>query len=251
MFLTFHFRSDSLGMETSANVILPDTARRGTSCRTVYLLHGLKGDHNSWVRQTSIERYASALGIAVVMPDGARSWYTDTADCASYLTYITEELPQVCRGVFSGITGERADTFIAGLSMGGYGAVKAALTHPENFAGCASLSGSMDIASTARRFVLDEWRGVFGFDFTGAADLAGTKHDIFTLARELHAAGKPLPRIYQWCGTEDSLLDANRRFAALLDEIGAEHAYAESEGDHSWRWWDAHITEALTWLLEK
>ncbi len=249
-FFEMHYRSEVLKMEVAVNVLLPETAKNGEgSYKTLYLLHGLSGDYTAWMRKSSIERYAAQYGIAVVMPSVARSWYTDTADGAAYLTFVTEELPAVCRGFFRGMSEKREDTLVAGLSMGGYGAIKAALTHPDCFGACAALSGALDIASRTRKICLEEWRGIFGFDLAEAGELAGSKHDIFEMARRNAKEGKPFPQLYLWCGTEDHLLASNRNFHALLGELGVAHTYEESEGDHSWPWWDMHIQDALRCLL--
>ena len=161
------------GTETLTAMILPENAKKQTDgdapFKTLFLLHGLSDDHTTWMRQTSIERYANEYGIAVVMPAGDRSWYNDTADGAHYLTFIGKELPDVCRAYFRGMSDRREDTLIAGLSMGGYGAVKTALTYPERFGGAASLSGALDVVARTRRGaekgqdVSAEWRGIFGF----------------------------------------------------------------------------------------
>ena len=115
---------------------------------------------------------------------------------------------------------------------------------------CASLSGSMDIASKERKICLDEWRGIFGFDLNSAEELRGTKHDIFALSQQNYDKNIPFPKLYTWCGKEDALLGANRNFDSLLTNMGIEHLYEESEGDHSWRWWDLHIQSALKYLLK-
>ncbi len=255
-YMETHFFSDVLRMGVPVSVILPEYIKKGAGekpCPTLYLLHGLSDDHTMWMRRTSIERYADEHRIAVVMPEVARSWYTDTADGAPYLTFVGEELPSVCRGFFRGMSERREDTWIAGLSMGGYGALKTALTYPERFGGCASLSGALDILRRCEAKKSDErsareWRGIFGFDLRGADDLRDGRDDLFGLARRRAAAGEPFPRMFLWCGTEDSLLDENRRFHALLTEGGIAHRYAESEGNHSWQWWDLHIREAIRFL---
>lgn len=246
-FLEMTYRSATMKQDVTVNVLLPSEAT--DNYKTLYLLHGLSNDRSSWMRKSSIERYAADYGIAVVMPGVGRSWYTDTASGQKYLTFVTEELPRVCRGYFKGMSEKREDTLIAGFSMGGYGAVKAALTHPDVFGACASLSGAMDIASKERKICLDEWRAIFGFDLSSAEDLRGTKHDIFALAKQNYDKKIPFPKLYAWCGKEDALLCANRNFDALLTDMGIEHLYEESEGDHSWRWWDLHIQSALKYLL--
>ncbi|MBR2460604.1 MAG: esterase family protein [Clostridia bacterium] len=257
-FLQMNYHSDALRMGVSVNVILPENAKSligmkadgGAEYKTLYLLHGLSDDHTIWMRRTSIERYASEYGIAVVIPGVARSWYTDTADGARYLSFVSRELPAVCRGYFRGMSGKREDTMIAGLSMGGYGAIKAALTCPETFGGCASLSGALDIADLGRVFDLSEWRGIFGFGMESAGELRDSEHDIFYLVKKNREENKPFPKTYMWCGESDHLLRANNRFSALLDSEGLPHLYETSEGDHSWKWWDLHICDALKYLLK-
>lgn len=256
-FLQLNYHSDALGMGVSVNVILPESAKtaigmqsgREETYKTLFLLHGLSDDHTIWMRRTAIERYAAKYKIAVVMPGVGRSWYTDTASGAKYLTFVADELPHVCRGFFKGMSDRREDNVIAGLSMGGYGAVKAALTYPEHFGGAASLSGTLDIADVSRNRPMDEWRGIFGFDMQSVGELKDTCHDLFWLARECHAAGKPFPRMYLWCGTEDGREDYTTRYDALLNELGKEHYYALSEGDHSWTWWDLHIQGVLEYFF--
>ena len=245
-----HYSSAALGMGVTVNVIIPDVLKSGEGpFKTLYLLHGLSGDQTHWLRYTSVERYAKDHGIAVVMPAVARSWYADTAYGAKYFTFITEELPTVCRGHFKGIGDRREDTFIGGLSMGGYGAIKAAMTYPERYAGCIALSGALDITRKGRPYSLEEWRGNFGFDLHTAEELADGENDIFALARRNAEAGKEMPPFFLWCGTEDTLLDVNRQYRDLLCELGIAHTYSESEGNHSWQWWDLHIKRGIEYFF--
>jgi len=254
-FLELNYRSAVLKRWISVNVVLPEIAGKpdeeaSAEYKTLYLLHGLSDDHTGWIRRTGIERYASEYGIAVVMPAVERSWYTDTADHAPYFTFITQELPAVCRGYFRGMSAKREDNFIAGLSMGGYGAIKAALSCPEQYGGCGSLSGGLDIASLTRHIDLEEWRGIFGFGLESAEELKNTKHDIYALARKNREAGIPFPKMYLWCGQQDRLIACNQAYHELLSELGVEHCYEESEGNHSWKWWDLHIQDVLRYLLK-
>ena len=246
--LEMRFRSNALNMNVAANVILPDV-KEGETYKTLYLLHGLSDDHSAWERKSCIELYAKNYGIAVVMPCGGRSWYTDTAYGAKYFTYITEELPAICRRYFKGMSDKREDNMIAGLSMGGYGALKAALTYPDKYCACASLSGALDVTRKYRPTNLDEWRSIFGFDIESPAELLGSKHDVFAIARRNAEGGIEFPKMYLWCGTEDSLLQISRDFHVLMNELGVPHGYEESEGDHSWKWWDMHIQSALKYLM--
>ena len=152
-FLQVNFFSSVLGMCTAMNVILPqttgtrgligvDTADVDVTYPVLYLLHGMSDDHTIWSRRTSIERYADEHGIAVVMPTTELGWYTNMKHGRKWRTYIGEELPAVCHDFFPRISQKREDTYIAGLSMGGYGAYALAMTYPEQYNAAAGLSGA-------------------------------------------------------------------------------------------------------------
>ena len=251
-FFQMNYYSHALQMFTELNIILPDRVKdlkEGETYKTLYLLHGLSDDHTIWMRRTSIERYADEYGIAVVMPAVARSWYTDMANNANYFTFVSSELPTVCRGYFKGMSDKREDNFVAGLSMGGYGAMKIALSNPDSFGGVASLSGTLDIADVTRNRPIHEWKSIFGYDLTSTAQLYGTKHDNFNLARKLYESKEQFPEIYIWCGEQDDLHHHSEKFHNLLCELGVEHKYESSEGNHSWKWWDMHIQDAMRYLF--
>ena len=166
------FFSDVLGMCTNMDVILPETTvgqigmeGHGSDgkCPTLYLLHGMSDDHTIWQRRTSIERYASEYNLAVVMPTTHLGWYTDMDMGYDYWTFISKELPEICRRFFPQMSARREDTFAAGLSMGGYGAMKCGLLAPETFSCCASLSGELDIADTCEHGGLNEDGGYWDY----------------------------------------------------------------------------------------
>src|SRR5437868_6066068 len=146
-FFDCHFFSDVLGLTVTAHVLLPQKTERQIGLAggaktdggfpTLTLLHGLSDDHTIWSRRTSIERYAAARNLAVIMPAAGRSFYQDMASGARYWTFVSEELPAILRHFFP-LSEKRADNFVAGLSMGGYGAMRLALAHPERFAAAAS-----------------------------------------------------------------------------------------------------------------
>lgn len=248
-FFELHFRSKSLNTTVSVNVILPDNF--DDTYKTLYLLHGASGNYSSWMSFSSIERYAQKHNIAVVMPDVENSWYADTAYGAKYFTFVAEELPKYCRKHFRGMTDCREDNFIGGLSMGGYGALKIALTYPERYFACISLSGSLDITRKTQSYKLDLWKANFGFDLESALQLENTENDIYYLAKKLQTDKKQFPNLFLWCGTEDSLIEINRNYRDLLTELKAPLEYRESEGNHSWKWWDMHIENALNFILNQ
>ena len=155
--------SPTLQTNTSVTVIIPtpdstemqqpggmDYFSDGVKYQVLYLLHGLYGDHTNWLRYTAIERYVQDRRLAVIMPAVGNSFYQDMYHGPDYLTYITQELPRfICR-LFP-VSDKKEDTFVAGLSMGGYGAVKCAFQCPEQYAACASLSGEIGRASSRER----------------------------------------------------------------------------------------------------
>lgn len=247
IYFEMNMSSQALGQRVAVNVLLPEKKvldEQGTY-KTLWLLHGLSDDHTIWLRRTSIERYAEEYGIAVIMPSTNRAWYTDTAYGANYFTFITKELPEFCRSYFKGMSDKREDNMVAGLSMGGYGAMKIALTCPEQYGYCASFSGALDVSRKGRVTDMKEWKSIFGYDIESPQELEGSIHDLYYLAKKDKAEEKPFPKMYLWCGTSDFLLEANRNYVQMLKEENIPHCYEESEGDHSWKWWDLHIQDAL------
>ena len=243
------FFSEALSLSTSMTVILPQptstqigmtgTARRGPR-PTLYLLHGLSDDDTIWVRRTSIERYVAPLGLAVVMPQVNRSFYADEKQGNAYWTFVAEELPAIARSFFP-LSGLRSETFVAGLSMGGYGAFKLALRHPDRFAAAASLSGVLDIAARSRRGDREiEFGRIFG------ERLSGTDDDLLHLVAGADVAS--LPELYACCGTEDELLEDNHRFLDAAGLRGVPVTTSFTPGEHEWGYWDAQIQEVLAWL---
>lgn len=247
------FFSEVLGLSTSMTVILPEPAQSqiGMSAPgvagpypTLYLLHGMSDDDSIWLRRTSIERYVSGMGLAVVMPQVDLSFYADMAHGNRYWTFVSEELPLLCRSFFP-LSERREDTFVAGLSMGGYGAFKLALRKPEMFAAAASLSGALDIASRQQE-LLPLFQRIFG-----ESGPQGTDNDLLTLldplAKDMQE-GKPVPRLYQCCGTEDFLYEDNQTFRKACARAGLSLTYEEGPGSHEWGYWDAKIQDVLKWL---
>ena len=255
--LHVNFFSEVLGMCMIMDVILPQNTRGQIGMKgnrkdgkypVLYLLHGMSDDHTIWQRRTSIERYASELGIAVVMPTVHLSFYTDMKYGLKYWTFISEELPAICREFFPNMSDRRESTFAAGLSMGGYGALKLGLCASQTFGAVACLSGALDMASEIKNRIKNDSTGVFRNIFGSYEELIDSDNDLMAVAGRLKESGKPLPKVYIWCGTEDFLYQQNRNAKKRLSELGYDLTYEESPGDHQWKYWDEKIQRVLEWL---
>lgn len=247
--LTCDFFSEALQVGTSMTVVLPQATEEQIGVDSpiaqeepplLYLLHGLSDDHTAWLRYTSIERYATARGLAVVMPAVHRSWYADEVHGHAYWRFVSEELPRVVRSFFR-VTEDPTRTFVAGLSMGGYGALKLGLTHPERFGAVASLSGAVDVRSLADRpergDVVDR---VFDGRFSAGDDLYELLEAVDT---------DDVPPLYVACGTEeDRLMEANTRLVEQARGRGIDVTTDFRPGTHEWGLWDATIRDVLDWL---
>jgi len=247
--------SEVLGMQTTLTVILPEASGMDASSRpyqTLYLLHGLSDDDSIWTRRTSIERYASKYHLAVIMPRVDLSFYTDMAEGERYWTFISEELPRICKSYFP-LSAKREDTFVAGLSMGGYGAFKLALRKPEQFGAAASLSGALNVGKNIDEVLGKDERAIkFVKRVFGPEGAKGTDNDLLALLAQAASHKDSLPKLYQCCGTEDFLYQDNLVFRSACEKSGIPLRYEEGPGAHDWAYWDARIQDVLDWLpLEK
>lgn len=239
--------SNKLKMSTSISVSLPhDLSKKPENGFPVlYLLHGLFDNHSDFARNTNIDRCAGERGIAVIMPEVQKSYYTDMVYGLDYFSYVSDELPKLCREMF-GLSKRREDTFAAGISMGGYGALKCALKRPDVFSACAGISGAIDM----ERRALDcksrpEMRCAFGDPAIFSKD-----NDIFELAKSI-AQNNLKQRFYICCGTDDSMLAESRRFKEKLNELNIELTYKESRGGHEWAYWDSVLPQVLDFFTER
>jgi S-formylglutathione hydrolase FrmB len=212
----------------------------------LYLLHGLTDDHTAWTRYTSIERYAYDHRLAVVMPQVHRSFYADEAYGMKFWTFLSDELPRVV-GRFFNVSQKREETFVAGLSMGGYGAFKWALRQPERFAAAVSLSGALDVAWLQKNDDRPHIREVMDRVFAGR-DVAGTDDDLFQLLEQ--ADRSALPRLMLRCGTGDHLFEQNERFVHACARAGIPLDSEFEPGGHEWSYWDRHIPRALDFIAK-
>ncbi|WP_343208370.1 alpha/beta hydrolase family protein [Anaerolentibacter hominis] len=215
-------------------------------CRVLYLLHGGYGDYTDWSRMSPLEYYIKKRNVAVICPCGGNSYYQDMYYGDAYFTFLTEELPEFVGNMFPVLSGQREDTFIAGLSMGGYGAVRAAFSHPERYAAAASLSGVLDLQARIQSDLDKGIKGLrFGDIFQNPARI-GEDADLLQLA--VKAAGRDLPRLFLTTGTKDFVYEYNQSARKAFDQAGIDYTYEEHPGDHNWDYWNLHILRVLEWF---
>ena len=259
-FLQINLMSQSLMRTVNVNVILPadklpPPGMPQTDARpykTLYLLHGVFGSQTDWVNGTNIQRWAEEKDLAVVMPAGENGFYVDReAAHALYGRFVGEELVSLTRKMFP-LSAKREDTFIAGLSMGGYGALRNGLKYHENFGYVAGLSSANIVEGIENR--TDDGPGFlesrsFAESFFG--DLSKVKNsdkNIKWLAEKLASGKAGLPKVYLACGTEDPLLERSRDLRDALKGYGFDVAYREAPGAHDWDFWNSQIRQVLDWL---
>jgi len=249
----FHINhmSKTLKMLSNVVVILPDfEPEEKKEFPVLYLLHGFSHDCFGWLHNTSIARYASERGIAVVMPSGYNSAYTDMHFGQNYFTYISEELPNFIKSIFP-VSSKREDTFVCGNSMGGYGAMKCALSFPDRYGAVVSLSGSLHaedriLGRSANSG--NQCEGIYGCP----PQIKPESQDLFVMLRALAKKGGPIPRINLFCSEEDKeyLYRSSVEFKMLCDELGIEASFAGGKGGHTFNYWDPLLPAVLDWFKQ-
>ena len=249
--IQLNYASAALQRNVPVQVILPvdkkdpdGKLRKKKKFKTLYLLHGYQGNYMSWVSNTRIQRWAEERDLCVVMPSGDNAFYVDhPATGNNYGEFIGKELVEMTRRMFP-LSDKREDTFIGGLSMGGFGAMRNGLKYHNTFGAIISFSGALDLFATWENDPQNiTFRDLFG-DYANAVN---TDNNPVWLARKL-ARKKNLPDIYIACGTEDFLLSHSRDFRDLLVENGYNITYEEGPGSHEWDFWDTYIKKVLDWL---
>ncbi len=227
------------------NVVIPENCKEDIP--VVYLLHGLSDDHTMWCRRTSAERYADKYGIALIMPNADRSFYTDMKYGGKYYSYISDELVEYTRDLFH-LSHKREKNFMCGLSMGGYGALKIAFKNPERYAAVAAFSAVADIV---HQIEIAQWPAdvvnIFGEDPINA--VRGSDNDLFALAERLDKEAVK-PKVRHFCGTEDFMYEDNIKFKNFMESTSFDYKYFEETGGHSWDMWDKWLPKALEFFTD-
>ena len=243
MYLELQYSSTALQMNTAVRIVMPDTGEL-SKVKTVYLLHGLCDNCAGWSRYTSCERYARERGIAVIMPEVQRSFYMDGIYGLKYFTYVSEELPRAMQRLF-GLSADRAQNYVMGFSMGGYGALKCVLTHPERYAGAAGFSSVCDV----QRFLEDPSMPDLSREKPALLGPAGTVPPESDL-RVLLQKAENLPPLYLSCGEQDALYPMNQDFVRALEEKQAVFRFDHRCGSHSWEFWDQSLRDAFAHFFD-
>lgn len=259
-FIQMNFLSKALMRTVPVNVIIPADkmilpgmpVREDKPYKTLYLLHGIFGNYTDWVNGTRIQRYAEENDLAVVMPSGDNSFYLDHPEAMNnYGDFIGRELVEITRKIFA-LSHRREDTYIGGLSMGGYGAVRNGLKYHDTFGAIVALSSALIVDGLKERTNdtpnqierRDYAESVFG-DLNA---VSGSDKDPKYLVKQMIKNGDRFPGIYMACGQDDFLLDANRDFAEFLNDNGVRVTFEVGPGNHEWDFWDTYIKKAMDWL---
>lgn len=248
--IQMHYRSGALWRTVPVEVILPiekwedkKQSLKKEKFKTLYLLHGLHGDSSDWHSYSRLRRWAEANNLAVVMPSGDNSFYVDRADAqANYGEFIGRELVEITRAMFP-LSDKREDTFIGGLSMGGYGAMRNGLKYHDTFGAIIALSAALQTFEPGEVSIKEFRQTCFG----PLDQAAKTDMNPRLLVQQL-ADSEEKPRVYLACGLQDALLPGSRLYHTLLEEAGFRVTYEEWEGDHNWEFWDEGIRRAIDWL---
>ncbi|MDR3123872.1 MAG: esterase family protein [Treponema sp.] len=260
MLLRGNFYSDVLRLYTGITIFVPDQHRDEGSYKVCYLLHGLHNDQNAWVDSTMLQVFARNYGTLFVMPAAGRSFYADMKHGYNYFAYISEELPEITKRVFN-ISARREDTAIVGCSMGGYGALKAALSRPEQYGFCGAIAPAclfinehleglrknadywLRTGGPEAQSILTDFRASFG------DELAYADSDEIIKLAEKAAARTVRPKIYAACGIEDNLRKENLRFNEHIEKLNLDYTYEEWAGGHDWYFFSDALKKALElWL---
>lgn len=262
--LSIEFFSGCLMRPVTFRAYLPDGMRFLTQefkdsphykrpTKTLFLLHGYTSDSKEWLYGSSIRFLAEKYNLAVVFPNGENSFYLNgEATGRKYCDFVGGELVDYMRKVF-GLAKTAEDTFIGGLSMGGFGALHTAFAFPENFSKVAAMSSALLIHELAgMKPGQDNGVANYGYYhlcFGNLDHVQESDANPETLLLRLKEENKTIPDIFMACGTEDFLLERNRAFRDFLQKENIPVVYEEGPGSHNMQFWDAKLEPAIKWML--
>lgn len=244
--VTFH--SAALNRDMPYRVVLPANIPAGQKLPVVYLLHGGGGGFRDWTNYSNVAQFAER-GLILIMPEGGSSYYVNSATRPEdrYEDYIVKDLITDVQSRFPAADG-RSNRAIVGVSMGGFGAIKLALSHPDLFVFAAGISPAIDVPSRPYSDKRDsQWKrhsAIFG----PWGSQSRHDNDPFVLARSV--TPQDVPYIYLSCGDQEGLLPSNKQFAALLEKRRFRYEFRIENGNHDWNQWNAHLREVFQSLSE-
>ncbi|MDN5341544.1 esterase family protein [Oceanotoga sp. DSM 15011] len=241
-------------METNLTVVIPNNSKDISKCKVSYLLHGLCGSSGDWLDYTQLPIFSEEYNIIFIMPDASRSFYTDMKYGLKYFTYVNEELPTLCKNIFN-INTSRENTSIIGNSMGGYGALKSALTFPEKYGVCCSFSPAclflkegLDFQRNnpekVREFfgerIVNDFESIFGEEL-----LWNSSYEILDLMNKINDFEEK-PKIYISCGLSDGLIKDCNRLANEMKSLNFDFFYDEFDGNHDWYFFNESLKRSMS-----
>lgn len=263
-FAQFDFFSESLKRLTSFSICIPNDVQLifkeqykdaySREMKTLYLLHGYSANHNAWLSGSRIEEFSMKYNIAVIFPNGDNSFYLDRPGSGNqYCTFVGKELVEYTQNVFP-LSREREDTYIGGLSMGGFGAIHVGLAFPRTFSKIFALSSALiihDIENIDPSYqdAISNY-AYYKETFGDLTHLGQSLNNPERQVEKIKLSEDQMPELFMACGTEDFLIENNRNFVQFLKEQEAPVDYFESPGVHDWDFWNTYLEPGLKWLTK-
>lgn len=257
------FFSNSLSRKISICALIPsyrkevsieDTSKPDNGFKTLYMLHGYSGDCHEYLNVPELQELSDRYNVACIFPSGENSFYLEGVDKSeNFSAFIGKELVEATRTMFR-LSHRREDTYIWGISMGGYGAMINGLRYPDTFSKIISLSGAyieINIADKGE-FIPDQVSDAAYQNkiFQDPKELRYSSKDPRYCMEELKKSMKKLPEIYFVCGEDDFLIECNRKLHSFMSDNDIIHYYVEGEGVHDWVYWRKHLEPSFKWAIE-
>jgi len=260
MILRGDFRSEVLHTTTNIQFLIPEKCEEPK--KIIYLLHGLHGNQGSWLDNSMLPYYGKKYDAIFVIPEAGRSFYFDFIHGRNYFTFVSEELPLICRKVFN-ISLKREDTAVMGYSMGGYGSLLLSLSKPDQYGFCGAISPACLYFKPMLEAIKKD---IPAFINKGAreAEILKDLYALYGEGLEYREEGniprlaksfpgdKPKPKIYVTCGTEDGLIKENHKFRDDMKETDFDYTFEEWKGGHDWEFFNSALEKTLAfWYKDK
>ncbi len=242
---SMHFRSKTLNMPVEAEVLIPQAGYKSLkqqgNYKVMVLLHGVRNDRTEWLLKSQIFEMVKELPVLVFLPSGKNSFYLNTHAGYHYRDYITQEIPELIKMHFP-VSKCREDWLIGGDSMGGYGAVLGGLHRPDVYGNIASFSGALDLKGLGKAFPEFGIPALLGPAYEAFEQ---DENNVYHYCRQVEEGRRP--RIYLCCGSEDGLLEENRRFYDLIRDMYDVQA-VWGQGGHDFLYWNERLKEVMKWF---